>query len=69
MEPEMTQKAHFRKKYDTLLKKNLAALLHDGKFSVVVDQKSVKFRRLRTKNPSNFPLKNPKNPQQKSVQI
>ena len=26
MESEMTQKAHFRKKYDTLLEKNLAAL-------------------------------------------
>ena len=26
MESEMTQKAHFRKKNDTLLKKNLAAL-------------------------------------------
>ena len=28
MESEMTQKAHFQKKYDTILKKNLAALIH-----------------------------------------
>ena len=27
MESEMTQKSHFRKKYDTLLKINLVALL------------------------------------------
>ena len=39
----MTQKAHFRKKYDTLLKKNLAALTVKGKRMSI---RSVRFSKI-----------------------